>query len=109
SWGPSIIVIKKGEHGALVRMDGRFFMFPAFPVETVKDPTGAGDAFAGGFMGYIAMQNSTGRDAFRRGLAYGTCVASFNCEEFGPKRLAEIDKDIVDGRLDEFQEMIRIS
>ncbi|MCH8285240.1 sugar kinase [candidate division KSB1 bacterium] len=108
-FGPATVIIKKGEHGVIMYHDDTFFALPAYLLDSVKDPTGAGDAFAGGFMGYIAMQNSTGRDAFRRGLAYGTCVAAFTCEEFGPKRLAEIDKDIVDGRLDEFQEMIRIS
>jgi sugar/nucleoside kinase (ribokinase family) len=109
SWGPPgrrAVVAKLGEYGAaLITADG-YFSIPAFPLETVVDPTGAGDCFAGGFVGYIAAQ---GRDKpltpalLRRAMAYGTAIASFNVEEFGTERVGrlrmyEIDERVVDLR-----------
>jgi sugar/nucleoside kinase (ribokinase family) len=91
-WGPSIIVAKQGEYGsALITEDG-FFSLPAYPLETVIDPTGAGDTFAGGFVGYIAQQSGGSRsnEVLRNAMAYGTALASFNVEGFGTERVREV-------------------
>jgi sugar/nucleoside kinase (ribokinase family) len=93
--GPSLLVVKKGEHGAIVF--GRDFLFgvPAHPCEEVIDPTGAGDCFAGGFLGYLEKANAFSRDAIRRAAVYGTVLASFAIEDFGIGRLAGLEpKDI---------------
>ena len=90
--GPKVIVAKQGEYGsALITPDG-FFSLPAFPLEDVHDPTGAGDTFAGGFVGYIAAHPGMelGHDLLRRAMAYGTALASFNVEEFGTERVARL-------------------
>jgi sugar/nucleoside kinase (ribokinase family) len=92
SWGPSVIVAKQGEYGAaLITKDG-FFGLPAYPLEDVIDPTGAGDTFAGGFVGYIAAHQDAPLDhpLLRRAVAYGTALASFNVEEFGTERVARL-------------------
>lgn len=104
--GPSTVVIKKGEHGVILFHEGDFFALPAFLLRSVHDPTGAGDSFAGGFMGYIAQHDKVDGDSLRQGLAYGTCVASYNCEEFGTKKLAEISKENIEERLNEFRQMV---
>jgi sugar/nucleoside kinase (ribokinase family) len=92
SWGPRVVVAKQGEYGsALFTQDG-VFMLPAYPLETVLDPTGAGDSFAGGFMGYLAAHADAALDDehLRRAMAYGTAVASFNVEDFGTDRVARL-------------------
>lgn len=103
--GPRIVVMKKGEHGCLLYSDEDVFSAPAYPLENVVDPTGAGDTFAGGFLGYLASNGTTGSRALRRAVVYGSVVASFTCEKFGPDRLAEITRDDIEARFKEFQEL----
>jgi len=92
SWGPKVVVAKQGEYGAALFTPDGVFMLPAYPLETVLDPTGAGDSFAGGFMGYIAAHPGAelDHDHLRRAMAYGTAVASFNVEDFGTDRVSEL-------------------
>ncbi len=99
--GPKFVVIKKGEHGCLLRHAEGFFALPAYPASQVIDPTGAGDSFAGGMMGYLAQTDRTDFDAIKRALAYGTVVASYNIESFTLDRLREISRDDLDQRLAE--------
>jgi sugar/nucleoside kinase (ribokinase family) len=115
SWGPPgrrAVVAKLGEYGAaLITADG-YFSIPAFPLETVVDPTGAGDSFAGGFVGYIAAQS---RDkpltpnVLRRAMAYGTAIASFNVQEFGTDRVARLRMDEIDERVVDLRRMTAFS
>jgi sugar/nucleoside kinase (ribokinase family) len=104
-WGPSVVVAKQGEYGAAVLTDDGFFGLPAFPLETVVDPTGAGDCFAGGFMGYIAAHpdGEVDDDTLRGAMAYGTALASFNVEEFGVERVARLTPDEIAERVSELQ------
>lgn len=99
--GPEVVVIKKGEHGAIMFYRNNFFYCPAFPVEKIIDPTGAGDAFAGGFMGYIAGVNNKRicQEKLRRAVVYGTIMGSFTVEAFGPQRLLEIDPSEIRKRM----------
>ena len=94
-WGPRVVVAKQGEYGAAMVTDDGFFGLPAFPLETVIDPTGAGDCFAGGFMGYVAAQSGDESDhrLLCRAMAYGTALASFNVEEFGVERVARLTSE----------------
>lgn len=91
-WGPSVVVAKQGEYGAALITQEDYFSLPAFPLEEVRDPTGAGDTFAGGFVGYLAAspELNLGRDVLRRAMAYGTALASYNVEEFGTERVARL-------------------
>ena len=91
-WGPRAVVAKQGEYGAALITADTFFSLPAFPLEDVYDPTGAGDTFAGGFIGYIAahVDGSLDDEVLRRAMAYGTALASFNVEEFGTDRVARL-------------------
>lgn len=107
-FGPSTVVVKKGEHGSLLYHDGELCAVPAFPLEKVVDPTGAGDAFAGGMLGYLASAGSFGPGDFRRALLHGTAAASFVVEEFGPARLAGLDRTAIDGRIARIEELMRI-
>ncbi len=104
-WGPSVVVAKQGEYGAAMFTDEGFFALPAFPLETVVDPTGAGDCFAGGFMGYISANPDAtlDHDLLTRAMAYGTALASFNVEEFGVERVARLTSDEVAERVAELQ------
>jgi sugar/nucleoside kinase (ribokinase family) len=104
-WGPSVIVAKQGEYGAAMITDEGFFGLPAFPLETVIDPTGAGDCFAGGFMGYIAAHPADELDAalLRRAMAYGTALASFNVEAFGVERMTTLTTDEIAERVSDLQ------
>jgi sugar/nucleoside kinase (ribokinase family) len=106
-WGPSVVVAKQGQYGAAMITDEGFFALPAFPLETVVDPTGAGDCFAGGFMGYIAAHPGTELDheLLSRAMAYGTALASFNVEEFGVERVARLTSDEVADRVAELRRM----
>jgi sugar/nucleoside kinase (ribokinase family) len=110
SWGPSAVVAKQGEYGAaLITSDG-FFSLPAFPLERVVDPTGAGDTFAGGFVGCLARElDSVGDDdALRRAMAHGTALASFNVEEFGTDRVARLTAAELHERVGELDAMTRM-
>jgi sugar/nucleoside kinase (ribokinase family) len=101
--GPSVIVAKQGEYGAaLITSDG-FFALPAYPLETVIDPTGAGDTFAGGFVGYIAanLDGEISDELLRRAMAHATVLASFNVEEFGTERVQRLTREEIDARLGE--------
>lgn len=100
--GPTAVALKKGEHGALLVCDGGVFPTPAFPLEDVKDPTGAGDSFAGGFMGYLAMTGDLSLPNIRRALVHGAVVASFTVEEFGVTRLAQLTPEEVEQRYRQF-------
>jgi cytidine kinase len=104
-WGPRVIVAKQGEYGAAMITDEGFFGLPAFPLETVIDPTGAGDCFAGGFMGYIAAHPDAELDhhLLRRAIAYGTALASFNVEAFGVERMATLTGEEISERVSELQ------
>src|SRR3990167_10850774 len=85
SMGPRTVVVKRGEYGALMLSDGAFFFVPAYPLESVYDPTGAGDTFAGGFMGYLAAQERVDDAAMRRAVVYGSVLAAFPVEDFSPR------------------------
>ncbi len=100
--GPTYCVVKKGEHGSLLRGPGGTFVLPGFPHERVVDPTGAGDAFAGGLMGYVAAQGDVALPSLKRGLAYGTVTASFAIERLGPAALEGLDAAALEARLAEF-------
>ncbi|MFN2616781.1 MAG: PfkB family carbohydrate kinase [Thermoleophilaceae bacterium] len=107
--GPRVVVAKQGEYGAALFTSDGFFALPAFPLETVADPTGAGDSFAGGFLGYLAGEGgSPDEGALRRGMAYGTTVASFCVEGFGTERLGSVTRDEVEERAAAIAAMTRI-
>src|SRR5262249_39207695 len=93
SMGPSRLIVKRGEYGAAMFTDHSYFATPAFPIEDVFDPTGAGDSFAGGMMGYLASTGVEDEQAFRRAIIYGSVMASFNVEEFGPERMLKLTWD----------------
>jgi sugar/nucleoside kinase (ribokinase family) len=103
SWGPSVVVAKRGEYGAAMASEEGFFALPAFPLETVLDPTGAGDCFAGGFMGYLAAHaaETVDHEMLTRAMAYGTALASFNVEEFGVERVIRLTSDEIVQRVAE--------
>jgi sugar/nucleoside kinase (ribokinase family) len=104
-WGPKVIVAKQGEYGAAMITEEGFFGLPAFPLETVVDPTGAGDSFAGGFVGYVAAhpQEELDHALLARAMAYGTALASFNVEEFGTERVARLTSDEISERVGDLQ------
>jgi sugar/nucleoside kinase (ribokinase family) len=106
--GPGVVVAKQGEHGAALFTEEGFFALPAYPLETVRDPTGAGDSFAGGFLGYLSAQDSqpTGDEgALRRAMTYGSVLASFNVEEFGTERVERLTREEIDERFAAFKRM----
>ncbi len=105
SWGPSKVIIKKGEHGALVFDEGKFFALPAYPLETVFDPTGAGDSFAGALMGYLAKTDDVSFENIKRAVAYGAVVASFTVEKFSLDRLRSLDIKQIEERLTLFRKI----
>ena len=109
--GPSIVVIKRGEYGAALFTAGSFFGVPGFPLEEVFDPTGAGDSFAGGFMGYLSAAGQTAPDVehLQRAVAYGSVIASFNVEEFGTERVQRLTRDEVEARIAAFHAMTSFS
>lgn len=100
--GPKTLVIKKGEHGALLFRDDKVFFAPALPLEEVFDPTGAGDTFAGGFMGYIASTDDTSFDNMKRAIIAGSALASFCVEKFGTERLLDLNKEMIEDRIGQF-------
>src|SRR3954454_21498008 len=106
--GPRAVVAKQGEYGAALFTGDRFFSLPAYPLETVRDPTGAGDCFAGGFMGYIASRGDGAAeddDELRRAMTYGSVLASFNVEEFGTDRVRRLTAKEIDERYSELRRM----
>jgi sugar/nucleoside kinase (ribokinase family) len=105
--GPRIVVAKRGEYGAVLFTPNSSFALPGLLLEDVRDPTGAGDSFAGGFLGYLDMQgtNRFGDDALRRAMAYGTVLASFNVEAFGTERMVELTEDEIRERYDQLRGM----
>lgn len=102
SMGPKYLIIKKGEHGALLFDQHNIFFAPALPLEEVVDPTGAGDTFAGGFIGYLALSQNISFENMKRAVIIGSAMASFACEKFGPDRLLEITKDQINDRIEQF-------
>lgn len=106
--GPRVVVAKQGEYGAALFTEESFFAIPGFPLEEVMDPTGAGDSFAGGFLGYLAMHGPEDRDepTLRRAMAYGSVMASFNVERFGTERVRELESEEI---LDRFRAFRRIT
>ena len=104
--GPKYLIIKKGEHGALLfDKEGKSFFAPAFPLEEVVDPTGAGDTFAGGFIGYLAKTQDLSFENLKRAVVYGSALASVTVEKFGIERLAELTKEEVDERVKQFVDL----
>ncbi len=104
--GPKYLVIKKGEHGALLFHDQHVFFAPALPLEEVFDPTGAGDTFAGGFVGYLAQTKDISFDNMKNAIIVGSAMASFCVEKFGTTRLKEITKADIDERIKEFVQLV---
>ena len=106
--GPKFVVVKKGEHGAMLFSEFGVVTTPAYPIEDLVDPTGAGDTFAGGMMGYLASVGRLDHAAFKRALAYGTVVASFTCEGFSLDRLKKLTRRDVEERFVLFREMLNL-
>lgn len=104
--GPRLVVIKKGEHGAFMFSETTIFFAPAYPLESVFDPTGAGDSFAGGFMGYVARAGNLDEQTLRRGVIYGSAMGSFAVERFSVGRLLEIGESDIAGRVREFHRLV---
>jgi sugar/nucleoside kinase (ribokinase family) len=103
--GPRTLVIKRGEHGALMVHDNFLFSVPAFPLEEVHDPTGAGDSFAGGFMGYLASAGRVNDETLRRAMVYGSVLGSFAVEKFGVARLAKLTRKEINSRARRFHHL----
>jgi sugar/nucleoside kinase (ribokinase family) len=104
--GPKFVIIKKGEHGAMFFSEHETYVMPAYPTENVVDPTGAGDSFAGGILGYLAEQDDYEPATLKRALAYGVLVASFTVEDFSLDRLRKIGRSDIDLRLEQYQKML---
>jgi len=107
SWGPWFTIIKKGEHGSLFVNDDTVFPAPAYPMEEIVDPTGAGDSFAGGFMGHIAKQNSLSVNTMKEAVIYGNVMGAFAVEGFGVKKLLEITKEDVQNRYETYRNIVK--
>jgi sugar/nucleoside kinase (ribokinase family) len=106
--GPGVIIAKQGEYGAALFVGDRFFSLPAYPLDTVQDPTGAGDSFAGGFMGYLTAHGEGAEQdhgVLRSAMTYGSVMASFNVEDFGTERVQRLTRDEIDRRFDDFRTM----
>jgi sugar/nucleoside kinase (ribokinase family) len=106
--GPRTVVIKRGEYGALLVSNGQYFFAPAYPLESVFDPTGAGDTFAGGFMGYLAEHDATDPRALRRAMVRGAAMASFTVEDFSLERLKRLEAGEIEERVRHFADMVRL-
>lgn len=105
--GPKYLIIKKGEHGALLFHDNQVFFAPALPLEDVFDPTGAGDSFAGGFIGYLAATNDISFDNMKRAIIYGSAMASFCVEKFGTERILNLERGEIEERIQEFIDLVQ--
>jgi sugar/nucleoside kinase (ribokinase family) len=106
--GPRYVLIKKGEHGSVLFSAKGIFLMPAYPLEDVVDPTGAGDTFAGGFLGALAKSGKVSESAIRKAMVYGSVVASFGVEDFSLDRLARLKHEEIEARAAEFRKMARI-
>ena len=106
--GPSILIIKKGEHGAMLFSDDGFFTAPALPLTEIKDPTGAGDSFLGGFAGWLSKTDDLSHANLRRAVIYGSVMASFCVEDFGPMRFDQLSPYKISERYDEFRKIAEI-
>jgi sugar/nucleoside kinase (ribokinase family) len=104
--GPRYLIIKKGEHGALLFGDNNIFYAPALPLEEVFDPTGAGDTFAGGFVGHLSSCDTIDWEAMKKAIIVGSAMASFTVEKFGIEKLIELDKSQIEGRINEFKNLV---
>jgi sugar/nucleoside kinase (ribokinase family) len=105
SWGPSVVVGKQGEYGSAIITADEYFSLPAYPLESVVDPTGAGDTFAGGFVGYLAKNPGE----YRQAMAYGTALASFNVEEFGTERVVRLTREEIDARVEDLRRFTHLA
>jgi sugar/nucleoside kinase (ribokinase family) len=105
--GPKVLVIKKGEHGALLFNKEEVFFAPALPLEDVFDPTGAGDSFAGGFIGYLAKTKDISFENMKRAIIFGSAMASFTVEKFGTERLIGLSQEDVSERVQEFVDLVQ--
>lgn len=105
--GPKYLIIKKGEHGALLFHEGQVFFAPALPLEDVFDPTGAGDTFAGGFIGYLARTKDISFENMKRGIIFGSAMASFCVEKFGTERIISLTQEEVEERVQEFVDLVQ--
>ncbi|TMD23289.1 MAG: sugar kinase [Chloroflexi bacterium] len=108
SYGPRVVIIKRGENGSLLFTKDRVFLAPAHPLETVRDPTGAGDAFAGALLGAVARAGHGGEDVLRRGMLYGSVLGSLAVEDFSVRRIMEADMRDIEGRLSNLVDMISL-
>jgi len=104
--GPRLVIIKKGEHGAMFFGQHETYVLPAYPTADVVDPTGAGDAFAGGMMGYLAEKVQFDPQSLKQAIAYGTVTASFTVEGFSLEGLLRITRDDLDARLEQYKRMV---
>src|SRR4030095_15890613 len=104
-WGPRALIVKRGAYGAALFTAENYFAIPAYPLESVFDPTGAGDTFAGGFMGYLSSQQTIDEAAMRRAMIFGSVMASFNVEEFGTARLRRLTHEEINDRFRAFKRM----
>lgn len=106
--GPEVVVVKKGEHGALLFKKDKVFFAPALPLEEVFDPTGAGDTFAGGFVGYLAKTNDISFENMKRAIIYGSAMASFCVEKFGTESLLNLTKEQIQDRVQRFVDLVQL-
>jgi sugar/nucleoside kinase (ribokinase family) len=109
--GPRVVIAKQGEYGAALFTPDRYFSLPAYPLETVKDPTGAGDSFAGGFMGYLSSvgpEATRDDDELRRAMTYGSVMASYNVEDFGTERVSRLEEREIGERYEEFRAITQL-
>lgn len=108
SFGTKFVIIKKGEHGSILVQDDVTFPTPGYPLEEVVDPTGAGDSFAGGFLGHIAAKNSIDSYTMRQAIIYGNVMGSFAVEDFGVRRLLKLTKEEIDSRYNKYLDLVRL-
>ena len=104
--GPEFVIVKRGEYGSLIYGKDFLFFAPIFPVKNVIDPTGAGDSFAGGFMGYITVKGNLEEHTIRQAMVYGTVMASFDVESFSLEKLKKVDFDQIDARKEKIRESV---
>jgi len=106
--GPAYLIIKKGEHGALLFHKDQVYFCPALPLEDVFDPTGAGDSFAGGFIGYMAATDNLSFENFKRAVIYGSAMASFCVEKFGTEPLVGLENQTIENRVQQFIDLSQV-